>query len=246
MVVLLPHLAFMMTSHLTETETRFLYDMSSRLPRKINWSELFMSESLCRFCITHRKHYSTEFLMAVVKTAPYEAFVLSNITARFRRHVETSKFILESAIKAHRPLPILAHLFQLYNRSCRAWFADDFCDCAAGANNTEALEWLRNPHTGDGRYPWTAVTCSVAAKYGHIDMLERLRDSTFDGGICPWGLHTCSRAVNMGQLEALIWLRNPKTGGGVCPWHKEACLSSARFFGYTAMAKWIDAHPDDV
>jgi hypothetical protein len=252
MVVLPRHLEPMVTAHLTETETNFLYTMSPMSSVYIQWDELCMSESLCCYAV-NTKDYSDELLMAIIKTAPYEAFVLPDIMALFRQHIENSHFIFIYLIISHRPIPIIAHVFQLYNASCRDYNAHELCSHAAIANNTEVLSWLRNPKTGDGVYPWTDgyhpwsnTTCIMAAQYGHIAMLERLRDPTIDGGVCPWGPTVCTRAAATGQLETLVWLRNPETGGGVCPWNKAQCLYVAQQYNYTAMAKWIEPQPDNI
>jgi hypothetical protein len=235
----------MVTAHLTDTETRFLTQPSPVLSRRIQWDELFMTESLCRYGLQRTNRHSDSFLVAVVKTAPYNVITLPLITTRFRLHVEDFSFILLHAIKTHRPLPILAYLFQLCNCSCRDSCADDFCEYAAAVNNTEALEWLRDPNTGDGSFPWSDWTCAGAAQHGHIEMLERLRDPDIDGGICPWKERVCARAVSTGQLETLVWLRNPKVGGGVCPWDKAWCLFLTQHYKYPAITAWINSQPDD-
>jgi hypothetical protein len=235
----------MVASHLTKTETRFLYCTSPILSDHIHWEDLFMSTSLCLYGLQHISKCPIEFRLAITKTAPYEALILPDITALFRRHVGFAKFILDKIIKAHRPISMLAYLFQLYSCSCRDKYADDYCNYAAAANNTEALAWLRDPTTSDGVYPWSYLTTALAAEYGHIDMLERLRDSTIDGGICPWGIHTCSRAAIKGQLAALVWLRDLKMGGGVCPWDKEHCLWLAPDCAHSAIVAWIHTQPDD-
>jgi hypothetical protein len=243
----LPHyLVPMVTDHLTNTETRFFLNLASLKTNNIQWRDLFMSESLCRYGLQHyTKTLPSAFLEAMLTTAPYEALVLPDITNLFLQCTGHTFYILGRIITAHRPIPILAYMFQLYDCSCYAHYADDFCDDAVASNNTLALDWLRNPDTGDGIYPWSQWACATAARNGHIGMLERLRDPHIDGGACPWGKNVCLQTVGAGQLEALIWLRDPETGGGVCPWNKVECLSIARKHNHTAAAKWIRAQPDD-
>jgi hypothetical protein len=235
----------MVTDHLTPTETEFLLTFRSRFKQDIAWHELFMSESLCRYGLQQcTKKCPFEFLEAIATTAPYEILVLPDISKLFRQHTKFFKLIIDVIIKAHRPLFILVYMLQLYHCSCHDGFADEFCDDAAAANNTEALSWLRDPDTGDGVFHWSHWTCASAAKHGHTDMLEHLRDPNIDGGVCPWGQYTCSGAVRAGQLQTLIWLRDPEKGGGVCPWEKERCLSIARHYNYSTMVAWIMAQPD--
>jgi hypothetical protein len=237
----------MVTAHLTGTETRFLTHTPPRRAQNIVWGELFMSEALCRYGLQqYTKKCSITFLNAIATTAPYEIFALPDISTLFRRDVYPSSFTLRRLIETHRPIPILAYMFHLYNSSCYDCDADDFCDCAAGNNNIAALEWLRNPDTGDGVYPWSEWTCNGAAKNGYIGMLERLRNPKFDGGVCPWGYFTCIEAAEAGQLEALIWLRDPEKGGGVCQWNKTKCLWFARLQKHTTVVAWIRAQPDDL
>jgi hypothetical protein len=175
----LPHyLVHMVTDHLTDTETQF---WSTRTPptlnRHIQWGDLFMSESLCRYCLRHyTQTRSIVFLEAMAATAPYEVLVLPDITTLFLQYTGASYHILGCMITAHRPICILTYMFQLYNCSCRDRCADDFCEYAVASNNTLALDWLRNPNTGDGMYPLSQWACATAAEYGHIDMLKRLRD----------------------------------------------------------------------
>jgi hypothetical protein len=236
----------MTTDHLTPTETRLFLNFKSLKTKNIQWDELFMSESLCRYGLRqYTKMCPYGFLEAITTTAPYEVLVLPDIRTLFLQDIEVSYNILTRTIEAHRPIPILAYMFQLYNRSCRDFGAYFFCDYAATSNNTAALSWLRDPNTGDGAFPWSDWTCFATARYGHIGMLERLRDPRIDGGVCPWGTHVCWCAAKAGQLEVLIWLRNPKKGGGVCPWNKEKCLWIARFYNHTAIAAWIEAQSDD-
>jgi hypothetical protein len=244
----LPHyLVPMVASYLTDTETRF---WSTRTPptlnRHIQWGDLFMSESLCRYGLQHyTKIWSSVFLEAMVTTAPYEVLVLPDITTLLFQDTRDPDYIMSCIITAHRPICILAYMFQLYNCSCCDRCADDFCDDAVASNNTLALDWLRDPTTGDGMYPLSQEACATAAAYGRIDMLKRLRDPHIDGGAWPWDTHVCRGATRAGQLETLIWLRDPKTGGGVCPWDKEKCLRVARNRNYSAIAAWIMAQPDD-
>jgi hypothetical protein len=246
MAVLPPHLAVMVASHLTKTETHFLhYTTPPVLSSHIPWDELYMSISLCLYGLQYMPEYPVEFLMAIVTTASYSDIRSPAITALLRRHRKSATTILNSTIKAHRPISMLAHLFQLYSCSCRDKYADDYCNYAASANNTEALDWLRDPKTGDGSYPWSYRTTVLAARYGHIAMLHRLRDPTIDGGICSWGMSACTEAARTGQLAALVWLRNPKTGGGVCPWEKNWCLDAAQQYNYSEITAWIHTQPDD-
>ena len=247
--MLLHYLVPMVSAHLTDTETRFLSTCTS-LPnqtrKNIQWNELFMSEALCHYGLQqHTKTRPIAFLEAIATTAPYEAFIVPDIRALFGRYTKVSKLVLYHIINAHRPISILAYMFRLYNCSCRDYLADEFCSSATSANNTVALRWLRDPHTGDGVYPWSQWACAVAAIHGYIAMLERLRDPHIDGGVCPWEYHACWCAARSNQLDTLIWLRNPDTGGGVCPWNKEACLSAARYWDYSAVVAWIEAQPDD-
>jgi hypothetical protein len=237
------YLVSMVTSHLTDTETRFLH--CSYNHSNIDWDELFMSESLYRYGIKHHM-LSTSFLAFVLKTAPYDVFILLANLQQLQcwMPIPTLEASIHAVIYWHRPLPILALMLQLYNTATnnkREW-----CAFAASSNNPAALEWLRNPDTGDGRCFWSKWTCATAAEYGRIDMLERLRNPNLDGGVCPWDTCACLHAVRAGHLETLIWLRNPEKGGGVCPWHKAGCLSTARFYNHVAMAAWIEAQPDDL
>jgi hypothetical protein len=242
----LPHyLVPVVTAHLTFTETQFLQCTLPRRDQNIQWDELFMSKSLCRYGLQHIPVYQLDFLVAIVETASYNTITLPDITALFRLHTEWFNTVLRYTIKTHRPLPILIYMFQLYGLSCRHHSACQCCNYAAAANNIEVLEWLRDPNAGDGSYPWSIRTCGSAARYGHIDMLERLRDPRINNGVCPWRECACLEAAEAGQLEALIWLRNPEKGGGVCPWDKEDCLWAARFFNHTTVAAWIETQPDD-
>jgi hypothetical protein len=238
----------MVASHLTDTETQFFLNFTSpTLNQRIQWGDLFMSKSLCRYGLQHyTKTRLIVFLEAMATTAPYEVLVLPDIATSFLQYTRASYHILGCIIKAHRPIPILAYMFQLYDCSCRDHYVDDFCDNAVTSNNTLALAWLRNPNTGDGVYPWSQWACATAARNGHIGMLERLRDPQIDGGACPWGTNVCLQTVGAGQLPALIWLRDPETGGGVCPWVKEKCLLTARDRNYSVMAAWIEAQPNDL
>ena len=235
----------MVTIHLTDTETQFLLTSRSLFKQDIVWNDLFMSEALCRYGLQHKPACHIDLLLAIAKTASYNTFILPDITALFRYHTNFFNVILGCMIKIHRPLPMLIYMFQLYGLSCHDSFAGNYCDYAAAANNTEALEWLRDSTTGDGVYPWSEWTCATAAKHGHFAMLERLRDPKFDNGVCPWDSHACWCAARTGQLEVLIWLRNPKTGGGVCPWYKLGCLCVADTHDYSAIAAWIMAQPDE-
>jgi hypothetical protein len=246
MARLLHYLVPVVTDHLTPTETRFFLNLASLKPKNKQWRELFMSKTLCRYGLQHYTKRPIVFLGAIVTTAPYEVLVLPDITALFLQCTRAPLYILCCIIKAHRPIPILAYMFQLYNRSCRDFGAYLFCDDAVASNNTLALDWLRNPNTGGGCCPWSDWVCGHAAKNGHIDMLERLRDPHIDGGACPWDTDACWDAARAGQLPALIWLRNPITGGGVCPWDKERCLWAARHWQHWAVAAWIEAQPDDL
>jgi hypothetical protein len=135
MTVLPPYLAVMVASHLTETETRFLYCTSPILSDHIHWEDLFMSTSLCLYGLHRMSEYSIEFLMAIVTTASYDDIQSPAITALLCCHLGSAKHILYHTIKAHRPLPMLAYLFQLYSCSCRGSCADDFCDMAARSHN---------------------------------------------------------------------------------------------------------------
>jgi hypothetical protein len=182
----------MVTAHLTETETRFLYDMSPMLSQHIQWDELFMSVSLCCYGIKHISITQLkEFLVAIAETAPYEALVLPAITTLACQRIRALKYMICSVIGAHRPLPMLAHLFQLYTcRRCE-YDTDEFCDGAAAANNTAALGWLRDPDTGNGSYPWSESTCAVTARYGQLKALIWLRNPKTGGGVCPWCKESC-------------------------------------------------------
>jgi hypothetical protein len=247
---MLPHyLVSMVTDHLTYTEARFLVLFHPKFQFGIDWGDLFMSESLCRYGLQYQypdqNENNRKLLMGMTDTTPYEVLVLPSISTLFRQHMYSSLDVLSRLIEKHRPIPILAYMFQLYNCTCHGWRAEELCDCAASENNIEALEWLRDPDTSDGSYPWSERTCATAARYGHIAMLKRLRDPNIDGGVCPWDVCACSRAIFANQLETLIWLRNPETGGGVCPWNKAYGLKTARSLGYLAMVTWIMAQPDD-
>jgi hypothetical protein len=240
-----PHLLPLVTAHLTETETQFLLSVHF-IPNhlNINWDELFMSLSICCYGIQHHL-LSTSFLASMLKTAPYDAFILPAILQQQQclLSITTLEDIVLTVIGLHRPLPILALMLEQYNtvtNTKREW-----CAFAASSNNVDALEWLRDPHTGDGRCFWSDWTCAMAAEQGHIDMLQRLRDPMLDGGICPWDTCACLHAVKTGQLATLVWLRNPNVGGGVCPWEKMWCLIFAQQYKHTAIAEWISAQPDD-
>jgi hypothetical protein len=241
----LPHyLVPMVTIHLTDTEILFFLNLASLKTKNIQWDELFMSKTLCRYGLQHyNKTCPITFLEAMLTTAPYEALVLPDVRALLGRYRKA--FILNHTIKAHRPISILVYMFQLYNCSCRDNGAVVFCEYAAASNNIVALSWLRDPVSGDGVYPWSQWACFNAARCGHMGMLERLRDPLLDGGVCPWGTTTCWCAAKAGQMDMLIWLRDPDTGGGVCPWDKVRCLWTARHWQHWAVAAWIMAQPDD-
>jgi hypothetical protein len=241
----LPHyLVPEVVAHLTDTETKFLLTSRSLSKRDIVWDELVLSVSLYHY-VTRRHMGSKAVLAAMLKTAPYEVFILPTITRRFRTDKSFYPSAILQLIHLHRPIPILEYMLKILRYSCLHFDVDEFCDNAASHNNIEALEWLRDPTTSDGRYPWTHWTCASAAAYGRIDMLERLRDPRFDGGVCPWGQTVCAEAAIAGQLEALIWLRNPDKGGGVCPWHKASCLSNARIYDHPVVIEWIMTQPDE-
>jgi hypothetical protein len=191
MAVLPHHLVFMVTAHLTETETQLLHQTVPVRFRHFQWNEVFLSESLCLYAIKHTIKHTSDFLSAVIKTVSCEVLVLPTITALFQQHAEFSKIILNRVIQTHRPIPFLAYLFQLYNCSRHKQFAGDFCDFAATANNIEVLEWLRDPTTGDGSYPWGKSACITAATKGHLAALVWLRNPKVGGGACPWNKSQC-------------------------------------------------------
>ena len=198
----------MTTDHLTPTETRLFLNFKSLKTKNIQWDELFMSESLCRYGLRqYTKMCPYGFLEAITTTAPYEVLVLPDIRTLFLQDIEVSYNILTRTIEAHRPIPILTHMFQLYNRSCHDLHADEFCVDAAASNNIAALSWLRDPNTSDGVYPWTRHTCAAAAEHGHLATLQRLRDPLFGGGVCPWSKAWCLYVARYWNYTAMAtWI----------------------------------------
>jgi hypothetical protein len=201
------HLAFTVTAHLTETETRLLNQQQHQYT-PITWTEVVVSLSLCRYNINHALCLDRSFLLAVIKTAPYEALVLPTITTQLHQNTDIiTTNLLENLIFLHRPIRILDHLFTLVGRAHSDCDANVFCDAAAVGNNTEALIWLRDPTTNGGRHPWSFWTCVLAARCGYVTMLQRLRDPALDGGPCPWRKGWCQHdAIRFGQLELAAWV----------------------------------------
>jgi hypothetical protein len=192
-------------------EDRFLLPPPHSLFKIDNiWRGLFMSKSLCRYGIqqyTKDRSLAVELLMAIAANAPHDVLVLPDITALFRQHRKLSQNIAGHVIETHRPIPILTHMFQLYNRSCHDLHADEFCVDAAASNNIAALSWLRDPNTSDGVYPWTRHTCAAAAEHGHLATLQRLRDPLFGGGVCPWSKAWCLYVARYWNYTAMAtWI----------------------------------------
>ena len=238
------HLVPEITRHLTNTETRFLLSNGSISMHNTNWDKVVMSLSLCRYGI---KHYmlTTPFLFAMLKTAPYDAFVLPAITRRFKTHPFSPSRFLCDLICFHHPIVILEYMFTLYNYHFNVYNPDHFCMHAACFNNVAALSWLRDPTTGQGAHPWTYWVCLMAVKNNHLDMLQRLRNPHLDGGVCPWSADVCEAAARHGHLAILQRLRDPHLDGGACPWCKQQCRDLAREYNHLHVVAWIDTQPDD-
>ena len=207
MALLSWHLVPEITRHLTATESRFLVSRRPVPGRIIMWGDLILSFSLCQYVIK-RRIASTSFLFAMLETAPLEAFVLPVIARKFKSGIIIwHQDVLIGLIDKHRSISILAHMFKFYEYSRYDWTAVNYCGYAAGANNTEALAWLRDPNTGNGTSHWTEWTCLMATTYGHFGMLQRLRDPDLDGGVCPWNKTKCLQRARDYRYTAMAeWI----------------------------------------
>lgn len=99
------------------------------------------------------------------------------------------------------------------------WYIKDSFMCAAiRHNHIDVIEWLRDPDTTDGPYPWTPHELTEAVKHENLDIIKWLRNPNTGGGVCEWDYNTFTVAAQKGNFEIMEWLRNPDVGGGSCPW----------------------------
>jgi hypothetical protein len=130
--------------------------------------------------------------------------------------------------------------------------AEDICDCAAAACDTETLAWLKErgcvftantcaraavtddavsvlEYLRDAGCEWDECTANNAASYGDLKLLQWLQKQG-----APWSAGTVCEAANSGHLDTVIWLLN-----NGCPCDYTELLSSAAAGGSSNVLQWL-------
>ena len=242
------HLAPEITRHLSKIEQVLWLtgQLDALKPYTVSdFSELSWRLPLLEYC--HDIGIPERILVpAVIKSAPLALIQTHLFKSIMRRTLTFTYFdVITLIIQHHRPVAILAEVIGMIPMMPIDVRASAYCSLAAKANNKPALDWLRDPNTGFGRYHWSEWTCYNAAKHGHLAMLQDLRNPNTNGGMCCWKSETCEIASEYGHLAILQWLRNPNKTGGACPWCKPYCRDLAIDSGHLDVVAWIDTQPDD-
>lgn len=197
--------------------------------------------AFCEKICAYRGYIST----SLIRHAPYAVFT-SQYAKPYLDEKECPYQYREVALHVHtrtlilckRPMRFVAYYVAL-NKIIPKDDPDGFMyKEAIRTNNIAMINWLLNPTTGGGIYPYSTNVAKQAIVCGYWHILHKIRMCCY-----IWRYQLCFTAAKCGQLGILQWLQNLYHNKSRLYWDKEACLQIAQSYGHVKTHAWIERQP---